>query len=289
MKKLRKINKRTIWFILYSITIIFLASALISFISSGARTIFGYTARIVVTGSMEPELKTNSIGIIKECNIESINVGDIICYNYGQDIVHRVIEKNTNENGKIILNTQGDANKLPDSVEINSEMIIGKVVKVLNWAAPFIDKYSISPGKIDGITLARNLIIYGILIGLAIIGLNWLISTIKIIFIASNKYRLREINKLLDRYSRDISDLEVYKRLIDDLNDTNSDHILNRVAQVRMESHIKELHNAIKEFENYVRNSLYIDKLGEYMEKDKNNKDLEKVIKYCKEFNEQQK
>lgn len=91
----------------------------------------GYTIRIVTSKSMEPEIKVNSINIIKQCNINDIHIGDIICFKYNKDIIHRVIDI-TNDSGKTMIHTKGDANKKEDNIDIFEDMVIGKVMYTFN-------------------------------------------------------------------------------------------------------------------------------------------------------------
>ena len=146
-------------FFIYLIGVLLLVTYLFSYLTNNRNDLFGYTARIVATGSMEPAVKVNSLNIIKYCDMDEINEGDIICFNYSQDIIHRVVTKTTNEDGLDVVHTKGDANEFTDSIEVNSDMIVGKVVYTFNKASEFIDKYSIRPGELDGATLSKDIII----------------------------------------------------------------------------------------------------------------------------------
>ena len=71
--KIKRKNKSIILKLLLYIIIILLFSVfLLDFSNDKNKTIFGYTARIVVTGSMEPSIKVNSLNIIKRCDINQI-------------------------------------------------------------------------------------------------------------------------------------------------------------------------------------------------------------------------
>jgi len=67
------------------------------------------------TGSMKPVLDENSNGIkIKPVSEEEINIGDIITFQEGNYLViHRVIQKGSDENG-IYFITKGDDNNVSD-------------------------------------------------------------------------------------------------------------------------------------------------------------------------------
>lgn len=123
MKKLKIINV-----VFGSLFIIFM----LIFLLTGSDGICGYTARIVISGSMEPAIPVYTVNIVKKCDISDVSEGDIILYRYKSDIIHRVIAIDNSDTG-IILITQGDANESPDMIDINSDMFIGKVVRTLFW------------------------------------------------------------------------------------------------------------------------------------------------------------
>ena len=89
--------------------------------------LFGFTIRVIQSGSMEPILKTNSIVIVQMCDVESVEVGDIICF-YDElleiDIVHRVIGI---DKEKWEITTKGDNNKYEDKERVTSDKLVGKV------------------------------------------------------------------------------------------------------------------------------------------------------------------
>lgn len=84
-------------------------------------TPFGFGAAVVLSGSMEPTLKTNDMIIVRETG--SYEVGDIVVYQSGNTlIVHRVIAKD----GETVT-TQGDANNVADD-PIAVSVIKGEVI-----------------------------------------------------------------------------------------------------------------------------------------------------------------
>ncbi len=72
-------------------------------------------SRYAATGSMKPTLDENSNGIrIIPTSEEEIEIGDIITFKQGNDlIVHRVIDKGTDNNGVYFI-TKGDNNTISD-------------------------------------------------------------------------------------------------------------------------------------------------------------------------------
>lgn len=131
---------------------------------SGTKGIFGYTFRIVVSNSMEPTIEHNSICVVKDCDIEDINIDDIICFNYSQDIIHRVVS--IDNNSQIELHTKGDANDREDSIIITSDMLVGKVVYTTTKFSNLINKYAITPGEVSSIEIFKNIIIIVIILTL---------------------------------------------------------------------------------------------------------------------------
>ena len=82
----------------------------------------------IATGSMEKEICVGDVAIIKKCNSNDVNVGDIIEYQMeGYTVVHRIIEKRQN-NGRFSFITKGDNNNTPDRDEVKEDQLIGKVI-----------------------------------------------------------------------------------------------------------------------------------------------------------------
>lgn len=88
-----------------------------------------YEVKIVLSGSMEPAIKTGSVVIIKPS--DNYKVGDIITF--GKDTkkdiptTHRIVEARAAE-GIMIYRTKGDANNSPDAKEVRQKEIIGKEI-----------------------------------------------------------------------------------------------------------------------------------------------------------------
>lgn len=306
MKKIgaqSEINRTVVTLCIYLVTFITIMSFLISLMNNKSNGLFGFTARIVVTCSMEPEIKQNSINIIKTCDISEIDVGDIVCYNYNQDIVHRVIKKSENDNGITVLNTQGDANSYADSVEVNDKMIVGKVVKTFNGISGVITKYSITPGEFDTASMTKSVVLYGLLIALAIWLVSLIISMIKIVIKAlkNNDFFATEI----EEYSNEIDELIVYKEVLSDLKnknlkfekDTKFSYILGSIAKIKVMIEMRNLHYVIKEYKRSINSCITIDNLGQVIDSNNKRERIEKeestrfshVMKYIEEFNNKHK
>lgn len=106
--------------------------------------LFGYKPVLVLTGSMEPTLKTNSVAIVKKINYNEVKKDDILMYKIEDKVItHRVIEKNKNE-----IITKGDNNQSKDAYLIKKENVKGIVVYKLNFLSVPISE--IIPDGIKG-------------------------------------------------------------------------------------------------------------------------------------------
>ncbi len=85
-----------------------------------------YSIFTIMSGSMEPVIKTGSIVIVK--TNEDYQPGDIITYAIGKNFVTHRISKQIDINEYI---TKGDANISSDPVSVDSSMINGKVVMTI--------------------------------------------------------------------------------------------------------------------------------------------------------------
>ena len=89
--------------------------------------IMGIKPFIVLTGSMEPNIKTGDLVLVKEVDIEQLKEGDIIAFRHTEEdvvLIHRIVGKETQEE-KIILRTKGDNNQTEDKNNVNCENIEG--------------------------------------------------------------------------------------------------------------------------------------------------------------------
>ena len=87
-----------------------------------APNLFRYKPLVVLTGSMEPTIKTGSVLYYKEVPEEELKEGDIITFNVNNKYVsHRIVSI---ENGSY--ETKGDANASPDAMKISYNNILGK-------------------------------------------------------------------------------------------------------------------------------------------------------------------
>ena len=126
----RKIIFRIVIYILIIPIIIYNISLIVFSIINKNETpcFFGIKTFVIVSGSMQPELMIGDIVIVKNCDKNDINVGDIISYRSGQSVItHRIVEfiESDGQTGYI---TKGDNNKDKDNVVVKFEDIEGKYI-----------------------------------------------------------------------------------------------------------------------------------------------------------------
>ena len=100
----------------------------------------------IATGSMEPELYVGDVAVIKKCNTNDVEEGDIIEYQMeGYTVIHRIKNK-TQKNGQFTFITKGDNNNTEDSESVLEEQLIGKVifkVRFLGFPAIWLHNLSV--------------------------------------------------------------------------------------------------------------------------------------------------
>lgn len=85
----------------------------------------GYKPFIVLSGSMEPEIMTGDMVLVKNTDAGNLQEGDVIAFKSGEAVVtHRIMEVKT-ENGEVSYVTQGDANDSPDQTSVKPADVEG--------------------------------------------------------------------------------------------------------------------------------------------------------------------
>ena len=118
--------------------------------------VLGYSVFRVMTGSMEPEIREDSLLVVKKTPPEDIVPGDVISFFSPDPMLegavntHRVvrIEK---ENGRTQFITKGDANVIEDTYPTDASALVGRVV---------FQSYGL--GK--AVSLLSNPLVFGIII-----------------------------------------------------------------------------------------------------------------------------
>ena len=94
-----------------------------------------YSAYVIVSPSMVPTINVNDGVVVQRVDKQgNLNIGDIITFaskdiRYsGLTITHRIVGKQTIQNGNLVYRTKGDNNKSEDSSLVSFSDIYGKVL-----------------------------------------------------------------------------------------------------------------------------------------------------------------
>lgn len=124
--------------------------------------ILGHRIYIVNSGSMSPTINVDSMIIIKELKPSEVKLKDVITY-YGHNnqsrVTHRVVGI---ENNGEFFTTQGDANEVPDPMQLEGDKLIGKMV----FKIPIIGKVLRTLNTPVGISLLLTLAVIWIIVPL---------------------------------------------------------------------------------------------------------------------------
>ena len=118
--------------------------------------VLGYSVFRVMTGSMEPEIREDSLLVVKKTPPEDIAPGDVISFFSPDPMLegavntHRVVRVEK-ENGRIQFITKGDANVIEDTYPVDASALVGKAVFKSYWL-----------GKT--VSLLANPLVFGIII-----------------------------------------------------------------------------------------------------------------------------
>jgi signal peptidase len=129
--------KKIVWNLVFSLVIMLMVVAMFIYIVPHT----GWSINTLVSGSMEPTLKTGSLIVSHPAKAEEIVVGDIITFlpvSVGETMItHRVtrIEKNS----AVSFYTKGDANSKQDPFEIPARNLIGKMCFHIPYCGYFIE------------------------------------------------------------------------------------------------------------------------------------------------------
>jgi signal peptidase len=124
--------------------------------------IYGIVPYIVLSGSMEPRIKTGSLSFINiNTDYDKILNYDIIAYRMNKTLVtHRVVDK-TNDG----LVTQGDNNKNQDANLTTTDNYVGKNIFWIPKAGYILKAFQTPRGKVIFGTIIILLLTSGLLLG----------------------------------------------------------------------------------------------------------------------------
>jgi len=108
--------------------VLFAVLVLINRVSGGEPEIFGYQLKTVLSGSMEPTIKTGSIIAVKPGgDMTRFKEGDIITFLDGNKglVTHRIV-KVVNSDGKTLYRTKGDNNNAEDPNPVLADNVVAE-------------------------------------------------------------------------------------------------------------------------------------------------------------------
>jgi len=111
------------------------------------RSVFGFRAFIVLSGSMFPTFDEGSIIIVQDVGIDKLKVGDILTFipqRSTDPLTHRIYEIYEDGGNKMFI-TKGDANNTVDN-PIEAGQILGRTVFYMNGLGLFILRLRTPPG-----------------------------------------------------------------------------------------------------------------------------------------------
>lgn len=179
------------------------------------RYMFSYKPIIVVSGSMLPTIQVNSINVVKKCEIDDLELNDIVMYkaDNGMLITHRVKEFIEYDGEKAII-AKGDNNDTEDPLPVLSNQIRGKIVFTWNAIAPLLSDVLPSHGSFNAMSIIRaTLVIVLIVMTISLIIRKFWEISMSIYYIdrGSNKF-----NSELQRYKLQTGSLPEIERLIEE-------------------------------------------------------------------------
>lgn len=142
-KTIKKLTNNIVTTILYIVLIVMLFVVISSKASGGEPQAFGYQLKTVLSGSMEPGIKTGSIIAVKPGgDMARFKKGDVITFKSedNQIVTHRVVRV-INNGDQISYQTKGDNNKTEDLNPVISNNVIaeysGFTIPYLGYFADF--------------------------------------------------------------------------------------------------------------------------------------------------------
>ena len=212
---------------------------------------------IVISGSMEPAIMTNSISIMKLVDINQFDIGDVVVFTLPEQgimITHRVIEieKDDLGNNKALW-TKGDNNPSRDNIPITPDMVSGKIVKTFNGVVPYMNKIMLRPGEIKTTAVIQSILILLVTIAILGIGVYNIIIIIQAVVIANkgDKYYLEELNQYKYDLELHLKNLDILEQL--ESGDGKKDTTRNKLAKARAVREIGAFRETTKDFERVIR------------------------------------
>lgn len=244
----------------------------------------GYKPVTVVTGSMEPAIRVNSISVAKKVKISDIDLNDIVMYRTSNNVLvtHRVIAIN-NENGEISLTTKGDNNNSEDIYPIKSNNLEAKIVYTNNTVAPIISEVLPQNGIPNTLAVIRTLIIIALSAAASVMVCSAIIRALKQTYWMTS--HTKEFERTVNNHEKLNKILkESYANILD--SKSHSGIKLSLLSSIRVGLHRakmkKDIHSLIKDAEDLLEASIKYRKVY-YHEMERNLRIKEERVKALKD------
>lgn len=136
----------------------------IGLIAITSNLIEGYSAQVVISSSMEPEIKTGSLVITRKDDSSDYKEGEIITFYSPTEkrklITHRIERVYQKERGVKMIYTKGDANTNGDPWSVNVALVVGRVIMKIPYLGYWLNIMRTSIGFLGFIILTFILLIW---------------------------------------------------------------------------------------------------------------------------------
>ena len=108
---------------------------------------FGYKSYVVMSGSMEPAIKTGAVAVVNEnASAYDVRVGDIIAFreeSLNTQVTHRAIAVSIDKETHLLqIETKGDNNEYSDGVTTSQNNFVGKTLFSVPYVGYFLEWFS---------------------------------------------------------------------------------------------------------------------------------------------------
>ena len=134
MRKVKSVIENIIIVVLVFFLVVGIIGKLQLSVENPYPSFWGYRTLTVLTGSMSPNINPGDIVIIREANINSIEVGDVVTYNTDNILVTHRVNQIIKEDNSLLFVTKGDANNTVDADAIGANQILGVEVFHIPYA-----------------------------------------------------------------------------------------------------------------------------------------------------------
>lgn len=154
-----KIVRNIVCVILIAVFLLSLIYVILARHSDNIPSLFGYSLLRISSESMEPELKSGDIVLLKITQPEKLQKGDVISYKGTKGVLkdttvtHQIVAEPYEKDGTYYFTTRGIRNGALDDPEINETQILGKVTLKIPLVGTLYDFFNSWYGIISFFTL----------------------------------------------------------------------------------------------------------------------------------------